>query len=271
MKNYYFITIAAFVAALFSATAFAASASSNFDRELSTAAIITFTLSNTNGAVEILPGDGDKIVIHAVKKVTGPLEGECTTLLDKLQIEVSQTSSAIKVKHSKFDKMLYNASIEYTIHLPANIKVEIETTNGSITCKERAADTELETTNGEIELTNCIGNVSAVTTNGAITAQCATPKAKFESTNGSLHLEIKLSEGGKLSAETTNGSIHLRVPKDVSASVSAETTNGKINADSFESSLSFNRRHTEANGKLGAGSGTIKLETTNGRIEIDTL
>jgi len=270
MAKYLIILLVVSIGLIFARQALAAEAKEEFDKVIPAVGIESLSLSNENGQVEIYASDGDKIIIHAVKKVTGIFEGECKTLLQNIEIKVKQTSNEVEIKHSELNKLMYSQEIQYTISLPAKISIDISTTNGAITCKDRLADVNLETTNGEVEVTNCSGKLHAETTNGEITAECTTGNANFESTNGSLHLKIKLADNGKIGAETTNGSIRLQIPKEVSAAFSAETTNGEITANDFEEFLSFNKHHTHATGKFGSGSGTIKLETTNGGISIES-
>ncbi len=253
-----------------SSLAFAAEAQTTFDKELSVGNIRYFTLTNSNGDVEILPSSDNRITIHATKKIIGPVSDLCDNYLNELQIHVVNSASGIDIKSSQFNRSDYDGSIEYSITVPDEVQLKVTSVSGNIVCRDRKADIQFQTTNGDIELANCFGKLTTTTMNGNITIDGATSDATIRTTNGELNLYLALDDNGRIKAKTENGSIHLQLPDNVSSMVSARTDYGTVSSGYFGSSLSINPRQTYASGRLGNGDGTILVETRSGSIYLDT-
>jgi hypothetical protein len=88
-----------------------------------------------------------------------------------------------------------------------------------------------------------------------------------ETTNGQVTLDVaKLGEDG-LSCHTTNGVINVTLPRNLAADLSARVTNGAIDTSNLELVVKEqSRRRLDA--AVAGGGPPIKLETTNGAIEI---
>jgi len=203
----------------------------------------TFTLQNTNGAVEVEAWDRDSISIEAEK--VGP-EGR----LDEIQIEIKGEGSRVDVS-TRFPHVTFgsNGHVDYRVKVPASAHVELETTNGRLRASGTQASLRAETTNGGVEIGDAAGSVEASTTNGSI-------RVTFRDA----------PETGAQRFETTNGSITLTLPADVSGEFEARTVNGGISTD-FPLDVS-GRHGKHLQGHVGTGGPRYDLSTTNGGIRI---
>ncbi|MCK9425158.1 MAG: hypothetical protein M0Q21_03850 [Ignavibacteriaceae bacterium] len=87
---------------------------------------------------------------------------------------------------------------------------------------------------------------------------------------GNNSLELSLPENGYCRVKINNGNILLKIPVSVSASVYAKSLNGVVSQKGLtiavdEQSSGF------LSGKLGLGNGEIRLETSQGNIQIENL
>jgi DUF4097 and DUF4098 domain-containing protein YvlB len=142
-----------------------------------------------------------------------------------------------------------DTEVEFTVRLPAGVKVEASSTNGSIEIDGATSEVIAHTTNGRIEARSSGGPVRASTTNGDVyvrTGALDTHDTEYRTTNGSITVELPATTNADLEMHTTNGSISSDFP------VMMEGT--------------FSRR--DMRGTLGKGGPRIRLSTTNGSIRL---
>ncbi|MDP3148006.1 MAG: hypothetical protein Q8N83_02635 [Ignavibacteria bacterium] len=87
---------------------------------------------------------------------------------------------------------------------------------------------------------------------------------------GNNSLELSLPENGYCRVKISGGNILLKIPASASASVYAKSLNGVVSQKGLtiavdEQSSGF------LSGKLGSGNGEIRLETSQGNIQIENL
>ena len=255
MKRLVFVALLLF----FAGTLSAATLQETFDRTLAVRPGTQFVLSNVNGRINLGAWDQPQVRIHAVKKVEGHDPNDLKTLLQQTRIDITQNDAGVhvitRVPHRDlgFLDLLtgsnVNANVTYDITLPRSMNVSVDNTNGAIEITDVRGALKLETTNGRIHVLRCAGHVDAETTNGSITAEL-----------------LQVSGAQPMSLETTNGRISLTLPANFGARVDAETSNGSITSE-----LPIATNHVdkhEIHGVIGAGGPSLKLRTTNGRIEI---
>jgi DUF4097 and DUF4098 domain-containing protein YvlB len=142
-----------------------------------------------------------------------------------------------------------DVQVEFTVKVPAGVKLEAGTVNGGIRVRAVESDVEASSVNGTI-------NVEA------------TGVVKAETVNGSIEASMGRADwNGRLDFETVNGSITPDLPADFSADVNAQTVNGRISSD-FP--LGGNLRQTKRTlrGTIGSGGRALELETVNGSISL---
>ena len=214
----------------------------------------TLDLRNTNGVVRFEVTDEDGIDVRAERVVRANTDQAAKEALAAFEIRESASSDRVTIDSTTTGSGLtFNLQrrVEFHVRVPRWTNMKIETTNGDI-----------EVTGGRVT-----GTVHVSTTNGRIRAGGLENTARASTTNGQIELEIaKLSEDG-VACETTNGSIELAVPPDINAQLSARVTNGGIRTDGLTLVVAEqSRRRLDAS--IGRGGPAIKLETTNGAIDV---
>ena len=208
-------------------------------------------IRNTNGRIKVRPGDGDAVEIVATRVARGDDEAAAKRALDGIQIRETASPTSILLDSTfgeAFGGVREQRQVHYVVTLP------------------RRANLTLKATNGDIDLDGVTGTIAVESTNGRIKASGVENQTKVETGNGEVVIDVaKL--GGAVTCDTTNGRISVTIPRDAKAELSARVTNGAISHSNLELAVKeTSRRRLDAS--IGGGGPEIKLETTNGAIEI---
>lgn len=219
----------------------------------------TLEIVGLNGDIHAAPASSGTVDVVAVKHArrTDPRE---------VRIEVVEHAGGVRIcavyprtggaptdvceeggEHSRIEEN--DVIVDFTVRVPAGVTFVARTVNGGIETESLHADVRAYTVNGGVSVSGT-GTVEAHTVNGAI-----------EASVGSGNWQ------GTLTMETVNGSITVRLPGNINARVEAETVNGGLTSD-FPLTVMAGERlgPKRIEGTIGAGGGTLRLETVNGSI-----
>ncbi|WP_310550844.1 DUF4097 family beta strand repeat-containing protein [Paenibacillus glufosinatiresistens] len=138
-----------------------------------------------------------------------------------------------------------------------------DTSNGKVVIQDVRGKVHADTSNGSLVLRRIDGGVEASSSNGSITLEQLGGEVSASSSNGKIVIDSAI--GGDWDCETSNGSIHLTVPQETDALIKADTSSG-----SLEGNADWNKKDNDSTSgdvKLGGGSHTVQLSTTNGDVE----
>jgi hypothetical protein len=209
-------------------------------------------IRNTNGRVQVTPGDGNAVEVVADRIARAASDEDARNALGRIEIAEDVAPGRIVLDSTKGGfgfEMHVSRRVDYVVRVP------------------KGAGVTVHSTNGDIEVTGLSGAFEARTTNGSVTARALENGARVGTTNGEVTLDFaKLGEAG-VTCETTNGEINLTLPRDAGARLSARVSNGDINTTGLALAVSEqSRRRLEAS--IGDGGPSIRLETTNGGIKV---
>lgn len=222
------------------------------------------TLSNVNGSVQVTGWDKQEVEIIAYKKVRASDSEKARELLNKLEVEIVETSRDIEIttllprrrdKGGGFFAWLFDitgtdVSVKYEIKVPFKMDLDVRSTNGSV------------------QIDHCQGMIKLHTTNGKITGDKISGNIVAKTTNGQIEIEIvKIDPDEDMSLKTTNGSIRIYLPDDVNADIKAKTTNGSIRCE-LPLTERYEKSKRRLEGSINKGGPMIYLKTTNGSIKI---
>lgn len=212
----------------------------------------TLDIRETNGTIRIEAIDGDKVEVKATKIVRAPDEAAAKAALADFRI--GETSSADRVELDSTTR-----GISLTIGLSRSVNYDVKV--------PRSINLVLKGTNGNIEVDGVAGQLRVTTTNGRVVATGLEAGAEVEATNGLIRLEFARFGNDGVRCDTTNGAIRVTLPRDAKARLSARVSNGRIRTENLQiDATEESRRRLE--GTLGGGGATVRLETTNGAIDI---
>jgi hypothetical protein len=211
----------------------------------------SFELRNTNGRIQVQAADGDVVDVVATRIVKARTEEAAKDALTRFEIRenVSPSSVALDSTNKGGLEIGMSRRVEYTVRVPKWAAVRVVSTNA------------------EIDVTGVGGALAIETTNGRVRGHALENSATVETTNGTVSLEFaRLGQRG-VTCDTTNGTIEVTLPPDTKASLSARVTNGAISTSNLDLAVvEKSRRRLDAS--IGGGGPEIKLETTNGAIQI---
>jgi Putative adhesin len=131
----------------------------------------------------------------------------------------------------------------------------------------------MESSDGHLTLADVtVGSLVARTHEGRIEASNLTvagarPDATLHSDDGPLRVAGTFGPNGSYEMSTDDGWVNLRVPQSSDLAIEASTSDGRIDVDGSSLARDDSAPQTI---RLGAGSGTMKLATSDGSIHIYT-
>ena len=143
-----------------------------------------------------------------------------------------------------------DVSVDFIVKLPAGVRAELISVNGTIRVVGATAEIIAETVNGGIDASTSMGPIKAETVNGDITVRMDALRGNED-----------------LSFETVNGDITAIVPDNFQGNVELETVNGSLHSD-FPITVQgrFDPRHMRAT--IGSGGRRLMLTTVNGDVKL---
>jgi hypothetical protein len=144
-----------------------------------------------------------------------------------------------------------DVSVDFLVKLPAGVRAELTSVNGTIRVVGASAEIIAETVNGGIDAATSIGPIRAETVNGDITVRMDALRGNDD-----------------LSFETVNGDVTAILPANFQGDVELETVNGRLYTD-FPITVQgrFNPRHMRAT--IGSSERSLKLATVNGSVRLE--
>ncbi|HEU4699456.1 MAG TPA: DUF4097 family beta strand repeat-containing protein [Gemmatimonadales bacterium] len=142
-----------------------------------------------------------------------------------------------------------DTEVDFTVRVPAGVRFDGSTVNGSVQATGLTADASVSTVNGSVDLQ----------TRGT---------GEGRTVNGKVNVVMGQADwSGRLHFATVNGSINVTLPASTSAEVEASTVNGSLESD-FPLTVRGKWGPRRMNGTIGSGGRTLELETVNGSITL---
>jgi len=213
-------------------------------------------IENINGKINISNSNDTTGVISIEAEIIADVKhDEQDRSIENVKIKIDTTTSEIRIEteinntSSGMFRKGNNGEVNYTLKIPANMKVHTETVNGTTTITRINNDVRAETVNGKINIFNCQGNIDVDGVNGSVLCNV-----------DSLTAGIKIS--------IINGDVKIGGLKNVDADVSASTLHGRVKFKDL-TFTDINSEKRTLSGILGKGGSTIRVESTNGSISLD--
>jgi hypothetical protein len=140
-----------------------------------------------------------------------------------------------------------DTSVEFTVRVPAGIRLVARTVNGAIDANGLMSDTDAATVNGSVTVATT-GSARATTVNGSIRAAMG-----------------QAPNGGRFT--TVNGEVTLQLPASTNADVRVSTVSGEIRSD-FPLQINTEPGPKHASGVIGGGGRALDISTVNGAVTL---
>ena len=249
----------------------------------------TIVLHETNGNVHVQ--QGSRLDIQTNKQA-GWFDDP-----NNIQVNFKQDGSIITVDaNTAGPGFLSERSVDFTITVPQNVNLQLQTNSGDISVDNIAGQATLSTASGDISaaddqfaaessLQTASGdvktqrdtfgdNTTIATQSGDISLDNAALQGseKFNTTSGNIQFNGTVTPGGNYQFNAISGDINIDLQQDVSFSVNAQTTSGDINSNDYPTIQVQSNNHGPGNSARGTvGSSPyaqFTLSTTSGDITI---
>lgn len=227
-------------------------------------------IDNSMGSITVKSHDRDVMLLEIVKKVRARNKDRAEDRFEEIKIEIDTARSAmvrIRTRHPKRWRSKDGVSVSFTVYLPTEAELSLETGMGSIDVAGIDGRQVLDSCMGSIEVKEVNGDLKLHTGMGSIKVREATGSLDLDTGMGEIDIDINEKVQDEIYAHTGMGSITLELPEDTDAEISASTGMGKVS-----SNLPITVRGTltgsSLKGELGKGGPTIKLSTGMGGIRL---
>ncbi|MCC7126768.1 MAG: hypothetical protein IT178_18095 [Acidobacteria bacterium] len=204
-----------------------------------------------NGGIRVEGWDNADILVRAVVHARGRDEAEARQLAGQVQVTMANGRVEASGPDGNRDR---NWSVSYRINVPRQTDLALHGTNGGIRITGVAGAITFDTVNGGVQLADLGGRVSGRTQNGGVT----------------VALQGDSWVGDGLDVQTSNGGVTLRIPAGYNAQLETRTVNGGFRS---EYPLTLKGELTPRRGistTLGSGGATVRVQTTNGGVRVET-
>ena len=239
-----------------------------------------------NGEVAVTIGPPGQAKAKVTKWATGANQEAAEDSLVGIDVTMTQEGDTIRiVAKAPQPPLLVSRGADVALELPAGAVLDLRTSNGKIAATGKTGDVTASSSNGPINITGSQGKLQLSTSNGKISVAGGAGKMELKTSNGAIDVKSEqavvtadssngaISFNGSLadaehSFRTHNGKIALTLPADARFRLEAETRNGQIKSE-FTVDKTEKTRKNRLYGKVGAKpAATIKVQTSNGGIEI---
>ena len=204
------------------------------------------------GSIEVVPGENDKVVIDAHRKIEASSKEKEQEYLSAVPIKITTEGNKVILKAiheheslgKQFWRMMGHSRTEghYSIKVPANFSAELDTSGGDVSARGLTGKIKVDTSGGDLTFGQIHGDLHADTSGGNITAKDCdgatdldTSGGRIEVTGGKGRLNADTSGGnvtvlnrvGDTKVESSGGKLRLG---NISGRVNAETSGGSVSA-----------------------------------------
>lgn len=251
------------------------------------------TIDNVDGAVNITPSKGSKIIINA------DVRGYPRRFKDKGKVnkfskqlfQIIEGEDHISVEtepHPRPDGVEFRT--DYQITIPEGIDLEINITGkgsvyitagvkdvsvhanqGDITIIQPQGEVFVQTILGRIDISNINTSAEIQTINGAIYATVDKGSIKANSVNGNIQVTLLSKEIETCDLAVTNGNISLILSELFSSKIMAKAYHGYISSEFPLGDITPGMQVRQIEKQIGQGATELKLLSMNGKILISRL
>ena len=253
-------------------------------------------LADVRGDVRVTAASGDRIVVHADLHRRGRRgaeivfdvvrNGNDVTICARWADGRSCTAHGLEDEDNDEGD---SQSADFTVQLPRNLRLAVETGNGVIDVAGTGTDVSASSGNGRVSVTGASGGVDANSGNGDVTVDNAGGPVKANTGNGTIHAYTSagpvtastgngdidarmqtLTSPGAMAFSTGNGSVSVAVPGSFAAMLDADTGHGRIVCD-FPLTLQGRIDPSHLRAAINGGGPALRLSSGNGDLTLRKL
>ncbi len=227
------------------------------------------------GSIDLAPGDNDKVVIDAHRKIDASSKEKEEEYFRQAPIRITTEGDKIVVratrKHDSLGSELWDLlghhsnEGHYTIRVPANFNADLDTAGGDITSNGLTGSIKVDTSGGDLSFQKIHGEIHADTSGGDIKVTACDAKVHLDTSGG--HIEV--TDGrGNLDADTSGGNVTVL---NLVGNAKVESSGGKLRLANISGKLTAETSGGAISAILPATvTEDVHLETSAGSITVMT-
>ena len=227
----------------------------------------------SGGAITSEVGEPGKVVLTLLQHFKhADTEAEADEILAHYELTSEQSGDEVllrvkskkKFNWSKGSQM--NASAK--IILPADVRVDFDTSGGAITMRgEMVSDVRCDTSGGSIKVDGGPGAFNLDTSGGSISVAKALGTLKADTSGGSISIGYVGPDARNVNADTSGGNISIGVDAAGRFDLSAATSGGRVTVEGLAFAAGKKDR-SHASGPINGGGAPLRADTSGGNITV---
>lgn len=216
--------------------------------------ITNIRIEGFNGSISVTPADGGlEVQGQTYTYATAQTQEEAARRLGQMQWNFRESGSTLYLDLSRPDGGSNNAggALKH-LSIPSAWKVDVDTSNGSVSIDPGFATVLVNTSNGNVDV-NSNGKVRIRSSNGSVDLSGRTQDFNVRSSNGSIDVSLEGDWSGNGNVESSNGKISLRCSGNLDCTLRTDTSNGKVHV---------------YGPPIETGEGSLVLDTSNASISV---
>lgn len=249
----------------------------------------TLRVHTMNGRITYESWTGDEVDVESTLKVKALTPGLSQRYADRVEINMVRTDDGVSAIARVPDnlRILGGVSVDFHVRVPWTWtgRIELHTSNGSVTAVDLYGDADIETLAGPISVRSHGGSLRARTSNGAIILSDADTVLEAHTSNGSIHVNEAVLRGDGY-ARTSNGTIRIQAELEQRASFEVNASHGNVALVLDEPDVDLHLEATNGSvrsytdvvasvnnpgklvGRIGTGKARLSALSSNGSIEL---
>ena len=224
----------------------------------------TLKLETNRGAIRVNTHDKDQVLVEV--EIEGRNE-------DEMEVNFSNSGNdvAITAEQSNQSKGFWgrnNLKVGFSITVPVNYNVDLDTAGGSIKISDLKGKVDAHTSGGSIRLGRIDGLVDVNTSGGSINVDEVTGTIRAHTSGGSVKATISKQPTGDSKLSTSGGSITVYLAADIAVDLSARTSGGRVSSDINVDGENSKR---SIRGEINGGGPKLTLKTSGGSVRVKKL
>jgi hypothetical protein len=199
---------------------------------------------------------------------------EADKLLERYEIVCTQEGDEVRlvVKEKKGLGLRWGERNQVQFHpeivLPADVRLDLDTSGGSITIGgEMKASVRADTSGGSITADGG-DDLNLDTSGGSIHVRRALGRLRADTSGGGISVDYVGRDATDVTLDTSGGSITAGVDPDAKLSIVGDTSGGRVHVDGLAGFVAEKKEHDHVSGRLNGGGGQLRADTSGGSIRI---
>jgi len=243
-----------------------------FERTFTVAPGHVVSVTLAGGGITTSTGTGNQVQVTLTQVIRADSDREADDLLKDYEVSATQSGDRIEVVGRRRSNVAewsgHRVSISGTLVVPANVRLELRTSGGSIDVRgSRTAAVTAHTSGGSVSADGGSGAMDLSTSGGRIDVRDVLSTLSAYTSGGGIGVDRIGPAATDVRAHTSGGSIRIGIDPTAKLSVEAETSGGSVDIDG----LSLTARtigRSRISGTLNGGGGRLDAATSGGSVHL---